>query len=239
MEHIMSTRSSHRMPEILLHYHGLPLAARLHNKIRYLTCPFDRIEPLVPAAGSIYDLGCGHGLFSLYLALTSARRTVIGCDISEDKISIARQAARNIHNVEFRHVDILNFALLPAEAILLIDVLYLFSPGDQDRIIGACYTNLKPGGLLLVKTTDTSPRWKYAWAYAQEVLAVKILGITNGQRVQFRSQEEFAKIFSALHLHVHVERIDNGYLHPHILYVCRKEGINAPPVDRTTSVSAT
>ena len=196
--------------------------ARLHGYIRYKTCPFDRIEPFVPQDRIICDLGCGHGLFSIYLALLSDRRKVIGYDLSEEKINIARNAGRNIPNVEFHQGNILTKELQVCDAIMLLDVLYLISYEKQEEIIERCCEHLRPGGLLVVKTTDKRPRWKYLWAYSQEMLAVKLLGITMGHRLYFRHRKEFSRILNKAGFGVRIERIDKGYIYPHIMFICKK-----------------
>ena len=71
-------------------YREMPPGARLHNYVRALTCPFPLIEPFVPREGAICDLGCGHGLFSIYLALRSPARRIIGYDLDEVEESAAR-----------------------------------------------------------------------------------------------------------------------------------------------------
>ena len=47
----------------------------------------------MPAVGRVLDIGCGHGLFSIYLGLMSPDRDVLGVDIDARKLVIARGAA--------------------------------------------------------------------------------------------------------------------------------------------------
>ena len=73
-----------------------PRGARAHLAIRYRLCPFKAIAEHVPRSGDLLEFGCGHGLFSIFLAAESASRRVFGCDIDRAKIAVAEQAAANL-----------------------------------------------------------------------------------------------------------------------------------------------
>jgi len=204
-------------------YRKLPLMVRFHNYVRHKTCPFDRIEPWVPQEGMIYDLGCGHGLFSIYLALSSRTRRIVGSDSSEDKIAAAILASHTISNVEFRQANILNLPMEMCDAVIILDVLYLMNHEQQEKIIERCRKYLRPGGLLIVTATDTRPRWKYLWAYFQELLAVRLFRITTGYGLCFRPGGEFTSLFAKIGFEAHSEKIDRGYVYPHLLFICKKK----------------
>ena len=74
-------------------YSGAPLTARAHVRVRWATCPFRAVAAEVPASGRILEVGCGHGLLSLHLALTSPTREVLGVDVDDDKLKAGRTAA--------------------------------------------------------------------------------------------------------------------------------------------------
>ena len=218
----MAMKATEAMERALSLYGDFPLMVRLHSLVRLKTCPFRRIEPYVPRGGVIYDLGCGHGLFSLFLALSSGERMIEGYDLSEEKIRIAREAGRDVPNAEFWPADILEQELGSCDSVVILDVLYLIPYAKQEKIISRCCELLRPGGLLLIKTTDKRPRWKYLWAYFQEILAVKLLRITMGHELYFRESGDFAGLLERLGFRVRVERIDRGYPYPHVMFVCTK-----------------
>jgi len=203
-------------------YREMPPGARLHNYVRALTCPFPLIEPFVPREGAICDLGCGHGLFSIYLALRSPARRIIGYDLDEGKIELARRAARGIPNVSFSVADAREVEVAPCDAVVLLDVLYLMDDAAQDRLIARGHALLRRGGVLVVHTSDTRPRWKYRWARGQETLAVRLFGITRGQTLNFRPAKELAVVFDRLGFHTRMEKTDRGYPYPHLLFACMK-----------------
>ena len=72
--------------------------------LRYWHSNVPGIEAHVPTEGTILDLGCGHGVLANYLALRSPRRRVLGFDLSEHRIAIARSVA--LPNAEFHCQDL-------------------------------------------------------------------------------------------------------------------------------------
>lgn len=204
-------------------YKEMPLLVRMHNYVRRATCPFGRIAGFVPENGTICDLGCGHGIFSIYLALSSPLRRVVGYDLSEEKISIAKKAGARVKNVEFHHADALRAPLDKCDAATLIDVLYLIEFRRQEELIERICRALPRGGILVIKTTDTSPRWKYLISHAQEFLAVKLLGITSGSGLYFLGRDDLTAILTRCGFKSEVHRVDAGYPHSHTVFVCRKD----------------
>ncbi|MGH9279418.1 MAG: class I SAM-dependent methyltransferase, partial [Acidimicrobiales bacterium] len=69
------------IPEVLSVYGGAPPAVRAHLAVRWASCPFRRVAARVPDRGRVLEVGCGYGLFSNHLALSSPDREVLGIDI--------------------------------------------------------------------------------------------------------------------------------------------------------------
>jgi 2-polyprenyl-3-methyl-5-hydroxy-6-metoxy-1,4-benzoquinol methylase len=206
-------------------YDDAPRGDRFHVRARWWTCPFAAIEARVPAAGSVLEVGCGHGLLSLYLALSDPRREVHGVDIDEHKIALAQRAASHLRpgeaHVDFATVAPDGFAEGRFDAIVIADVLYLLGPDLRRELLARCVEHLANGGVLLVKETDRLPRWKGTITVAQERLATGVLGITEGDRVEFAAPDEFATQLREAGLDVTATRVDQGYLHPHHLLIAR------------------
>lgn len=204
-------------------YRGSPLSARAHVRVRWATCPFRAVAAHVPVSGAVLDIGCGHGVLSLYLALASADRRVRGIDVDEDKVGVARAAAER-GRVAATFEAVADHALPegPWQAIAIVDVLYLLSPDVQLALLRSCADRLAPGGALVVKEMAPVPRWKAAWNAVQETAAVKILGITAGERLTFLPPAELASAMAGAGLAVRDRPVHRGYLHPHHLLVGTK-----------------
>jgi SAM-dependent methyltransferase len=149
--------------------------------VRWFSAPFRPIVAALPTAGRVLEIGCGHGLFSAYAALSGAGRSVVGVDIDADKIALAQRMAASLPAVDltFRVAESGAVPAGPWEAIVIVDVLYLLPVGAQRALLGEAVEQLAPDGVLLVKEMSPTPRWKATWNKWQETLAVSVLGITE------------------------------------------------------------
>jgi 2-polyprenyl-3-methyl-5-hydroxy-6-metoxy-1,4-benzoquinol methylase len=204
-------------------YAGAPMSARAHVRVRWATSPFRAVAAEVPESGRILEVGCGHGLLSLYLALTSPAREVLGVDVDDDKLKAGRTAAaRGGLHATFDRMEGDRLPDGPWDAIAIVDVLYLLSADDQLALLGACAAALGPGGTLVVKEMAPVPRWKATWNRLQETAAVRVLGITEGNELTFLPPAELAGAMAATGLTVHDRPLHRRYPHPHHLVVGRR-----------------
>jgi 2-polyprenyl-3-methyl-5-hydroxy-6-metoxy-1,4-benzoquinol methylase len=203
-------------------YRSAPLRDRVHVVVRWLTCPFPSIVEALPVEGRVLEVGCGHGLFSAYLAQRHTGLQVRGVDIDEDKIAVAAGSELPAGGrLAFAVADSGSVPAGPWDAVVLVDVLYLLDEAAQQALLESCSQVLAPGGLLVVKDMATTPRWKARWNAAQEALSVRILKITEGSpEFAFVDPEERARWLVAAGLRsVRVRRLDRGRVHPHHLLV--------------------
>ena len=204
-------------------YQGAPVPARAHVRVRWATCPFRAVAAELPESGSILEVGCGHGLLSLYLALTSPDRRVTGIDVDEDKLAAARAAAtKGGLAATFQAVEGGAVPDGPWDGIAIVDVLYLLSADDQRSLLKSCADRLAPGGVLAVKEMAPVPRWKARWNVLQETASVKLLGITAGEELTFLPPVELASAMAAGGLEVRERPLHRRYPHPHHLLVGRR-----------------
>lgn len=206
--------------ELVAVYRDLPWRDRLHMIVRWWLCPMRAVAARVPAKGVIVDLGCGHGLFALLLARESAGRQVIGIDLDARKIAVARQA--RLPNLRFEVGDVGQVELPPAQAVTLVDVLYLVPYDVQERLLALCAERLASGGVIVLKETAEVPRWKAWLNRLEEILAVRVLHITVGGAFYFRTRAGWQALFERLGFAVETIPLDRGYYHPHVLFVARK-----------------
>lgn len=204
-------------------YAGAPRTERLHVTGRLRSCPIAAVADATPGAGRVLDFGCGHGVVSLYLAMTSGDRHVTGVDVDADKVSEARVAAKAAEvSVDFEEVEPDYRPSGQWDSIVIVDVLYLLGEPTALEVLDAAAAALVDGGVLLVKEIDVRPRWKYWFAVAQEYVATKIAKITKGSRVQFLSPDAIGTRLQAAGLTVEHRPCHRGRLHPHHLIVATK-----------------
>jgi len=209
-----------------------PGGDRFHVRARWWSCPFPAIERSLPVAGRVLEIGCGHGLLSLYLALCAPGRRVEGIDIDAHKIELARQAASHLAPGEAT----VSFATVkpaepgqpaelpdgPFDAIVVNDVLYLMPEPMRRAVLEAAAAALAPDGVLVVKELDVAPRWKHAIGHTQELVATRVLSFTAGEVVEIAPMQTFADQLAALGLTTTLRRVDRGYPHPHALITARR-----------------
>lgn len=208
-------------------YRGAPVGVRLHTAVRWWTCPFPAIGAAVPPGGTVLEVGCGHGLLSLFLALASPGRDVLGVDVDGAKVAAARGAAGRLPpgaaEVAFAEVPRGWVPHEPADAVVIADVLYLLAVEDQRRLLEAGAACLRPGGAMVVKEVAMSPRWKFRWNQAQETLSTRVLGITaGGGALHFVAPSTMAGWLAAAGLATTSIPLDRGYPWPHHLLVGRR-----------------
>ena len=209
--------------DVLSLYRRAPLQVRAHVLVRWATCPFRAVAAELPESGSILEVGCGHGLLSLHLALTSAGRKVTGIDVDRDKLDAATAAADRVGlAAAFEAVEGADLPEGPWDGIAIVDVLYLLDAGAQRALLRACAERLAPGGVLAVKEMAPVPRWKARWNVVQETAAVKLLGITAGEELTFLPPLELASAMAEGGLEVRDRPLHRGYPHPHHLIVGRR-----------------
>ncbi len=115
--------------------------------LKSLILPLKAIDAALPRSGLIYDLGCGEGVASFYLAQAAPQRQVIGVDINLKKIRRARQ----LPNLSFRNTTLTQVNLTQARGCLLSDVLHHLSPSTQRQFLLKSSHQLQSGAVCVIK----------------------------------------------------------------------------------------
>lgn len=206
-------------------YRDQPLSARVHTTVRWLSAPLSSVAAALPPSGQVLEIGCGHGLFAAYAALSSAERKVHGTDIDVDKIAVARNALQSLAprlTVEAAPDGAVPVG--PWDGIAIVDVLYLLPAERQRALLIEAAAALAPGGRLVIKEMDVLPRWKARWNKTQESLSVRALRITEGATIEFVDPVLMAQWLAEEGLSVSRQRLDRGRVHPHHLLVGQRAG---------------
>jgi 2-polyprenyl-3-methyl-5-hydroxy-6-metoxy-1,4-benzoquinol methylase len=200
----------------------LPLAERLFVRARLFSAPLRLVSARAPT-GLIIDLGCGHGLLPALLAVDRPDRTVIGIDPDSRKIEWARMGPGSLPNVTFRGggVDDLPPELDGrADAVAVIDVLYLLPLEQWASFLSSCRRLLKPSGVLLLKEAEANHTWKYLKCLVQEQVMVRVLRKTRSSGGLMLKPRSFIEELLRENGFAVREVLDlsPGYTSPHVLF---------------------
>lgn len=204
-------------------YRRAPLLARWFVHGRAFLSDLARVEEYVPRHGFIVDLGCGHGLFANVLAEASPGRRVLGLDIDERKIAVARATVAGRPELRFEVADVVAVPPPRCDAVTIVDVLYLMTLEDQERVLRNAAAALSEGAPLIVKAQESRIDPRYALTYAQEVMTVS-LGLTRRRpthRFRFPSRDSALAAFERAGFRAEVIEM-HGRPYTDVLYLARK-----------------
>ena len=198
--------------------------------VRWLLFPyFERIESFVPKDGEILDLGCGHGLFSHLMALASKGRKVIGVDLFDRRIELARKTVEGNGRLRFEIGDLEEIDLDACDAITLIHVLYLLPFEVQRDLLKQCYARLRMNGRLIIVTLDKTAVLKHWVSYMVEVLKINFKIFANRDQYWRRifRQQLFYKdpkrlVGDLTDMGFDVKRVYLDAGQHHVVYLCDK-----------------
>jgi 2-polyprenyl-6-hydroxyphenyl methylase/3-demethylubiquinone-9 3-methyltransferase len=121
----------------------------------------------------IADIGCGGGLVTETVAKLVPQASVIGIDISENSIKVARDHAKGIQNIQYQIGSIYEIPLNNSSVDLVIVSDVLEHLENPEMAISEIYRILKPNGIVVF---DTIARtwWSFLSTYlvAQEILGL-------------------------------------------------------------------
>jgi 2-polyprenyl-3-methyl-5-hydroxy-6-metoxy-1,4-benzoquinol methylase len=203
-------------------YRAAPFGARLFVHGRAFLSDLAFVERFVPRKGFIVDLGCGHGLFACLLHEASEQRRILGVDLDDRKIEVARGAVRDTQWLRFEVGDIIKDQPPHCDAVTIVDVLYLLPFEDQERVLKNAAAALGEGRPLIVKAQERRTDPRYAITYAQELVTVG-LGFTRGghERFYFPSRDEALAMFERAGFVVEVEEMPRRP-YTDVVYLARK-----------------
>jgi len=180
----------------------------------------EEIEQYLPDHGTLLDLGCGFGLFSLYIAARKPHAHVVGVDVNEARLRIARAAAQKlgIANVTYEQRDLRDWR--PHETIAgayALDVFHHIPVASGDELLRELFARLEPGGRFLLKDIDTTPRAMLWFTYLLDVL------MSPRDDFFYRSASVWQNIIGGVGFApARVHYLWDILPYPHILLICDK-----------------
>ena len=205
---------------------GISLGTKLFLHLRWWLTPYERMAAYVPKSGKVLDVGCGHGLLAMEMALSEPNRSVLATDHDVARIALATQAGKGITNLKFEVSTGSPVADGTFDAIMMIDFLHYFSPEQQDAMIAKAYANLQPGGWLLAREVNQQGGLISKLNQFYEKMAT-LTGFTQSNTIKakenlsFKSQSDWEAKFAEHGFKVRSEPCSSP-IFADILYVCER-----------------
>lgn len=182
--------------------------------LRWIICPFLEMEKLIPSEGTILDVGCGIGIFSNLLSLSSSSRNVIGVDISEEKIKIASATIKNRTNIKFIRGDIHSIEINDIHGIVMSDFLHHLPYDIQQRILNKLGERLKENGVLLIKEIDPDDGMRFLMSALSDKL------LYPRDKCFFIKQKDLTRYLDTIGFRVHAKKTLKHIPLSTTLYTC-------------------
>ena len=179
---------------------------------------------VLPREGVITDLGCGMGQADFMLSMYCPERQIIGIDYDAEKIAIAQNSwlLKTLPNLTFRCGDASSCELQESDAFVLSDMLHYMDEDVQAALIRRCAEKLKPGGIVLVRDSDSENAEGQKVTALSEVFSTKIMAFnrTAGE-LHFISRSGMAAVASSAGLEMTVRANDD--VTSNTFYILRKK----------------
>jgi len=211
---------------LLLNYifKGPLLEWYLRVKLR-LENNYELYSSLLPREGEILDLGCGYGFISYMLMFCSGNRLITGVDYDAEKISVAEHCYSKNNRIGFVCADVSKYPITPKNGFLLSDVLHYLPPEKQENLLRNCFSNLKPGGSVLIREANKDLQDRHKKSKYTEFLSTGIgFNKTHGpeKTLYYTSAEPIRAI--AMEFGLTFDIIDNKKITSNNIFLIRSKG---------------
>lgn len=147
-------------------------------------------------SGQIIDLGCGLGLFALWLRQHGCQQPVLGCDLGQWKVEAGMRAAQQLEfrDIELCHQDMTQTSLVNASAVCAFDVLHYLPVPKQEILVRSLAAAARGGALVLIRTGVRGLGWRSAITSLQEYWT-RMTGWIRGGEANFPVLENLISAF--------------------------------------------
>lgn len=148
--------------------------------------------------GPVTDLGCGLGLFGLWLRARGSAVAYRGCDLAGWKIALGQKAAAQLGQGEFHLVtaDMTDFPLDGARVICAFDVIHYLDDAGQAALMHRLAAAVHAGSTVLLRTGMRGCGWRSA-VTGMEEWWTRASGWIRGGQINFPRLDDLRAQFAA------------------------------------------
>jgi ubiquinone/menaquinone biosynthesis C-methylase UbiE len=133
----------------------------------------------IPDDGRVLDVGCGNGWATRLMAQQASHGRVVGIDISDEMVDLARESSSSLSNVEFREASAEKLSFAEGEFTHAFSMESLYYYSDILGALKEIHRVLKPGGkFACVVDLYQENRPSHQWIEQLKV-AVRLLSIAE------------------------------------------------------------
>jgi len=180
----------------------------------------DEIGQYLPQTGQILDMGCGFGLFSLYYARKFPGLSILGIDVQEKRIQMARRAAMllSLSNVSYEIADAATYEYSAhLDGAYMLDIVHHISPAQVVTLIKKISSLLNLGSRLIIKDVKTDPAYKLWFTYLLDKL------VDPRSDLNYWKEKDMVELLSRSGFEVFRHSMVDILPYSHILYICQKK----------------
>lgn len=142
---------------------GAGLIDKLKIGYRPFICPFVDLLDLLPAGASVFDIGCGNGMFLSLVAKFKKPAALGGVEISDRLIANAIQVCCDVDPNIPLHLSVgtaldIPQSLAKFDHVFLIDVLHHIPKAKQWGALAHIHDRMSPGATFVLKDIDATRR---------------------------------------------------------------------------------
>ncbi len=183
-------------------------------RLRFL----EEVGQYLPAKGTILDVGCGFGLFSLYFAASHPDRKIHGFDLNPRRIDMARKSAERLGltNVSFHAENAVNWrGDREFDAAYMLDIVHHVPRASVDGLLSELREKMSSEGVLVIKDVADRPAYKALFTW----LLDKAMDFRTP--VHYWSMDALSDLLRSKRLRVFAHQMVDYLPYPHVIYVCR------------------
>lgn len=141
----------------------------------------------------LFDLGCGVGIFELYLRELGFTMPIVAVDHDQRKIATARTLARHYASLAFRAADARE-AVPVGMNVVALDVFHYFTEAEQRKIADSIAAAVPAGGVAIIRDAVRDGSVRYKLTAAQETFSRAIRWL-KAERLNFPTVDLVAAPF--------------------------------------------